>query len=162
MIANLDYDDRAGYSCIAGLRVLVRKNFSLMGAKDISHRNGWPGRQRVYLAVIARYSPLGMIIRPALRRRATIFSGFRVSEGAPVGKGRSSQDYAEVFPQYGCRPEPRRGGDPLDREAGCFQQLLCAADTRPRNPPDRRRAHLFKKPSTQRSRAHGRMSRDGG
>ena len=51
-------------------------------------------------------------------------------EGAPVGEGRGSHDSAEMFPEHGCGSESHRGGDLLDRQAGCFQQLLCAADAR--------------------------------
>jgi hypothetical protein len=72
------------------------------------------------LRVIARFAT-GPMIRPALSRRATTFSGFRVSEGAPVGKGRRSHDSAEMFPKHGCGPESYCGGDLLDREAGRFQ-----------------------------------------
>jgi hypothetical protein len=102
--------------------VLGRKDFSRIGLQGQSYA---ASQRRArdearLLGVIARFAT-GTMIRPALSRRATTFSGFRVSEGAPVGKGRRSHDSAEMFPQHGCGSESYCGGDLLDREAGCFQ-----------------------------------------
>src|SRR5580704_17750434 len=46
-------------------------------------------------------------------------------------EGRRSHDSAEMVPQHGCGSESHSGGDQLDRQAGCFQQFLFAADTPP-------------------------------